>query len=199
MSELMPGIYKGKVVGCDAGGVGDNNTPVVKIAFKLTESNKTVVWQGWMSEKVNEKTGKSYKQLVIEKLIELGFAGSCLSELADPKARTDILFNIEKEWDLDISFQVDKNGVQTKYLQVDWINDPNRQPVKFDHVKSVQLFKGMNVAGDIARIRNEMGAQKPAQQAQMPMNNNNNYQQQQQPNNYQMQNNNNINQNDVPF
>ena len=119
MSELKPGRYKGSIVGCDSGTVGENNTPLAKLFFKIEEVNKTITWTGWFSDKVNAKTDKTYTELVIEKLIECGFTGKCVSEMSNPKADPSTLFNTEKVWDLDVDYQTDKNGNKTKYFEND--------------------------------------------------------------------------------
>lgn len=157
MSELLPGRYKGRIVGCDSGAVGDNNTPLAKLFFKLEEGGKVLPWTGWFSDKVNQKTGKTYTELVIEKLLECGFSGKCVSEMSNPKVEASNLFNTEKVWDLDIDFQTDKNGAKTNYFEVNWINDPEKaMSSKLDHTQAVQVFKGMNLGGEIARIRKGM-------------------------------------------
>jgi len=137
---MNPGTHKGKIVGCDAGVVGQNKTPVVKIFFEV--EGKKIPWTGWFSEKTNEKTGKTYSELVIEKLVELGFSGKCISEMSDPNKSAQQLFDCDFEWDLEIDFQTDKNGEKTKYMEVRWINNPNKG-FKFNHQDSVEAFAGM--------------------------------------------------------
>lgn len=157
MSELLPGRYKGRIAGCDSGAVGENKTPLAKLFFKLEEGGKVLPWTGWFSDKVNQKTGKTYTELVIEKLLACGFTGKCVSEMSNPKLDINAMFNTEKVWDLDIDFQEDKHGVKTKYFEVNWINDPDKSASsKLDHAQAVQVFKGMNLGGEIARIRKGM-------------------------------------------
>lgn len=157
MSELLPGRYKGRIVGCDSGAVGDNQAPLAKLFFKLEDHGKVITWTGWFSDKVNQKTDKTYTELVIEKLLECGFTGKCVSEMSNPSNDINTVFNTEKIWDLDIDYQTDKNGVKTKYFEVNWINDPEKSmSSKLDHTQAVQVFKGMNLSGEIARIRKGM-------------------------------------------
>ena len=148
----MPGRYKGKIVDCDSGAVGANNTPLVKLMFKLGFNDKVLTWTGWFSDKVNQKTGKTYTELVLEKLVQCGFTGKCPSEMAKNKKDINKLFDTEKEWDLDIDYQEDKDGKKTKYFEVKWINNPKKS-MKLDENKSVEVFKRMNLAGELARIK----------------------------------------------
>lgn len=157
MNEFKPGTYKGTVCGMDSGAVGQNGTLCAKILFNVPEINKKVAWTGWFSDKVNEKTGKTYTELLLEKLLELGFTGNCVSEMSDPSKKVENLFNVDKEWDLEIDFQVDRDGVVTSYLEVRWINDPERSfNSKLDHTKAVEGFRGMNIKGELMRLRSQM-------------------------------------------
>lgn len=161
-NALLPGNYKGRIVGMDSGAVGENNTPLVKIFFKVED--KTLPWTGWFSTKVNQKTGKTYTELVIEKLLDLGFSGKCVSEMSDPNKDVNNLFNTSKEWDLEIDFQKDRNDIPTQYLEVKWINDPDKPSTsKLDHKQSVQVFSGMNIKGEIARLRKGRPVDAPKQ------------------------------------
>lgn len=161
MSEMLPGSYKGKVCGMDSGAVGANKTPVAKVIF-LLENGKKVTWTGWFSEKTNQKTGKTYSQLVVEKLVDLGFTGSCVSVMSNPSVNVDEVFNTSKEWDLEIDYQKDKNGEVTKYFEVKWINDPDKaSSSKLDHVEATTVFKGMNLSGLIKQAQKEASADIP--------------------------------------
>ena len=153
-NELTPGRHQGRIVGIDSGPVGQNNTPVAKLFFEIDGIRKVVSWSGWFSEKVNQRTNKTYTQLVLEKLIECGFSGKCVSEMSDRSKRVEELFNTEKVWDLDIDYQTDKDGNVTQYFEVKWINDPDKPfTSKLDHGQAVQTFKGMNIGGELARLR----------------------------------------------
>lgn len=153
-TNLMPGRYQGRIVACDSGAVGTNKTPLAKLFFKLEETGKTLPWTGWFSDKVNQKTGKTYTELVIEKLIECGFTGKCVSEMSNPNAVISDLFDTDKVWNLDIDHQTDKDGKKTEYFEVNWINDPEKTGTsKLDHVEAISVFKGMNLGGQIAKLR----------------------------------------------
>lgn len=155
MENFMPGYYEGKIVKVDSGAVGENKTPLVKVFFKIESLNAVVPWTGWFSDKTNAKTGKTYTELVIEKLVQLGFLGKCVSEMAEPNADVSKLFkNPEKVWSLDVDFQTDRNGQKTKYLEVKWINDPEKSGTsKLDHAQSVEVFKGMGIKGLLSQAR----------------------------------------------
>lgn len=142
----MPGSWKGRVVDCDAGAVGVNNTPLVKVVFEV--EGKKLPWTGWFSDKINEKTNKTYTQLNIEQLVALGFNGKCVSEMSLPGKNVETLFDTNKVWNLEVDYQTDKNGKILEYLEVKWINDPNSGGTsKLDHATAVTTFKGMNLGG----------------------------------------------------
>lgn len=151
---MMPGRFKGKIAGCDSGAVGANNAPMAKLFFKLEGETGLYPHTMWFSDKVNEKTGKTYTELVVEKLIEHGFRGKCVSEMSDEKIDVSDLFDTEKEWDIEIDYQVGKDGQITKYFEAKWVNDPEKSGTsKLDHAKAVSVFKGMGLGGMIAQKR----------------------------------------------
>lgn len=164
-NDLMPGRYKGKIVSCDSGAVGVNKTPIVKLSFKLAEVGKILTWTGWFSDKVNPRSGKTYAQLVVDQLVDCGFSGVCPSEMSAPNVSVSTLFDTEKEWNLDVGYKTDKDGNQTKYFEIKWINDPDRtSSSKLDHVEAISVFKGMNLGGMIMQARNG----KPAPKTKAP-------------------------------
>lgn len=139
--DFMPGIYRGSVQSVILDQVGSNNTLVAKVSFNVPDLGKTVTWSGWFSDKVNQKTNKTYSQLVVEKLVDLGFNGNTLADIVE--GNTMALFNTEKVWNLDIDWQVDRDNVRTGYLEVKWINDPDKQYTsKLNRAQAVQATKG---------------------------------------------------------
>ena len=160
----MPGSYKGHIVDCDAGAVGANNTPLVKVVFKLETGDK-VTWTGWFSDKVNEKTGKTYTELVVDKLVSMGFSGKCVSEMSSLERNVPTLFDTNKVWDLEIDYQTDKDGKILEYFEVKWINDPEKQGTsKLDHVNAVTVFRGMKLGGLLTQAKKNAPARVEAKQ-----------------------------------
>ena len=154
-NEFKVGSYKGKIINCDSGAVGPNNSPLVKVFFQIEGTNRTVPWTGWFSNKT-DKNGESSTSRVLKKLVELGFTGECVSELSKPDKDIHSLFNTGKVWNLEISKQVAQDGTVTKYFQIDWINDPEGSGSnKLDYVNSVSVFKG--IKGALMQAKRDAG------------------------------------------
>ena len=157
MSEenvFTPGLYKGKITACNIKVVGEKETTVVEIEFQVIGVGR-VRWNGWFSSKVNEKTKKTYTQLVIQNIAKLGFAGKDIEEMADPKRNIDDLFDTDREWDVDVDWQEDRDGNRTKYKRISRImfgGDSRSEENKFDVIKK---FKGMNLRGELLKAREE--------------------------------------------
>ena len=158
--RLPEGIYSGKICAADAGVVGVNNSPLVKVYFKIEEYKYPIQWTGWFSSKLNEKRNVPHMEIVVEKLMELGFSGRCPSELADPKRNVAELLNTNKTWSLDIVYETDQDGKIRKYPEVKWINDPETSgSPKLDHAQAVQTFQGLRLPGLVTKIKGQMGTQ----------------------------------------
>ena len=153
---MKPGTYNGKICGCTIDIVGEKQTACFKIKFdiKYDEDQRFFsTWQGWCSDKVNEKTGKTYTQLAVDKIVSLGFKGNDLTDMASQKPVGD-LFDTEKEYEVVVEYQKDINGNETKYLQVRFINTWTKPPMN----KIVEITHGLSLPGELARARQEQGS-----------------------------------------
>lgn len=121
---VLPEQTVGKIVGATMREVGTKKSLCVEILFKSKEVQQKIKWKGWLSNKVNESTGKTYTQLVIEQLKTLSYKNNDVSLLAYPDARIDELFDVDREWELaDVHYDTDSEGKETKYVVASWIND----------------------------------------------------------------------------
>ena len=150
--EFKIGSYEAKVSGCNFKIIGEKETPMVEIAFKLEEESKTIRWNSFLTETILQQKGISVAENTVNQLIDLGFRGKDVIDMADPNRPVHELFDVEKIWNVEVDYQTDRNGVKTKYLEVKWFNDPNKQSmrkdkVSFDETRQVMKGKGMSFAG----------------------------------------------------
>ena len=141
---------KGKIKDVSLRVIGEKNTPLIEVFFQV-EDGHVIPWSGWLSEKVSDKDGLSSIQRTLKKLVELGFTGSDLSELEVKN------FNTSKEWDLVVDFKKDKNGMQTKFQEVIFFNDPDRQGgKKADKATALAISKQLAIKGELMKLQKEV-------------------------------------------
>ena len=116
--NLEPGKYKGKIMGCVLDVIGEKKTPCIKITFDV--NGEEVEWTGWFSPKLNERTGKTYAQLVMDTVLKLGYQGRNIQEVS--VIPVDELFHTQKEFSVTIGYQTKKDGTDSAFLEIKYIN-----------------------------------------------------------------------------
>lgn len=160
MAAMQPGTYRARIINYT---ISENKSgnPQVEILFEYTDGEglagtpHQVRWWGQLTEKS--------LPFVLKVLWVLGFQGKTTAELAklSDGVESDCL-DLGKEVDL-VLVEAERNG--KKYIEVKYINDPEFAPGGFKNAMTKDKVKvklgALNIEGQMALIRQEMGAQAP--------------------------------------
>ena len=158
-----PGDYEGIISDCEMTKVGINETPVIKIGWKVEGGfgDRLIYLNLWLTDTTLQREGfpdKTVAERSIEELMRLGYCGETLSELNDPDKTLGQLFkDTSKVYPLRIEYQKDKNGE----IKKDFNGDPfymvryvSRSHPKFDYNQSRAAFRQQDAL--FAKIRGEV-------------------------------------------
>lgn len=159
MAKLLPeGVISASVIGCFAGKSGNKETPFFAIEFFTDEG--TIDFIQYLTEKTRERA--------METLINLGFMGKKVSDLANDDLAVGELFDTDVE-DINITIEheqvcdkegnekFDANGEAVMRHKVKWVNVGKSGFSKVDHKEAVVMFKGLNIDGELTRMRKARG------------------------------------------
>ena len=154
-----------KVIGAYVGESPEKKTPFFALEFNVGE-NKTYEWKAWLTNTKDQKTGETLKMKNLKILHKVGFAGKDLPDMADPDMTIGQLFG-KPEHPINVLVKpehYEKDGETKTYYKIEAVT-VSQGKSKFDKAQSVATFKSLNTAGDLALIRQRMGANKaePAQ------------------------------------
>ena len=142
----------------------EKKTPFVALELECMDGGELSYyeWKGWLTNTVNQKTGKTLQQLVIKTLMQCGFLSNKLSDIADENKSIKELFGATAS---PINALVkpetyEKDGETKTVYKVDAIT-VSEGKAKFSKTQAVTKFASMNIDADMALIRNEVGSSTP--------------------------------------
>jgi hypothetical protein len=144
-NKIMPGEYTGKVTDY---GISETKAgmPQVFIKFTFNENGKSLTWFGGLSsDKALDFSGKN--------LIRCGFRGTDLTVLANGVAANAL--NTNKDLQLVVENETYEGKTRTK---IKFINEIGGVQSKLDVAGAVQKLAGLNIAGRMIQLQQEMGA-----------------------------------------
>lgn len=159
MSNVQPGTYRARVVNYTLSTTKTGN-PQVEVLFEFSQgegvhaSHHQIRWWGQLTEKAIPYTLKN--------LITMGYRGTTnddFARLAEGVEGGMIDLGLE----VDLVMELEPNDQGKAFLKVKWINAPGggfKAGMTKDQAK-VKLG-AMNIAGQLAMIRQEIGAPKPS-------------------------------------
>ena len=141
--DFKPGEYKGTIYATDVGESTNKKTPFVKIVFDIPEANIKAPLTLWLTNKQIKDSSETVLERAMETLDKLGFCATKVTDLSFNSGKgPDQNFNdASKEWPLEVDFQTDADGKQTKYLQVKWVKFGGN---RMDHGVAQEKFKGID-------------------------------------------------------
>lgn len=149
MSVIPAGNYSARPISHGLGESKTKGTPYAEVRFQTADGSE-VTWQGWLTDGALPYT--------LKKLVTLGFSGSDPIELAGDR------FLLSHD-PVTIVVEHETNEKGSTYPKVAAIFAP--RPTMTPQQAKVKLG-AMNLKGQLAAIRAEMGVKAPTQQAQTP-------------------------------
>lgn len=155
---IQPGKYKATVSNY-ALRVSQHGDPMATICFTVTDnaqSRHSVYWLGSFKE------GRG-RQITIESLLVCGLKGN--DPLLIAGGLDSGALDTSNEVQVEVIHEVSTKDGKT-YPKVQWVNEigGNRFRDAVPHKEAVQRFAGLNLAADVAQIRNDKGYRNGANQ-----------------------------------
>jgi hypothetical protein len=144
------------IVGCFMGESAKQKTPYIGVEFENLEG-ESMSWIAYLGDKVGAKDNMTMTQRALKKLLEIGFIGKSVSDLADTDKCVDDLFGDVGE-PLSVTVEEETDDEGKKRLKIAWINVGGS--AKFDKAQAVAKVKELAVDGDLMRLRKEIKAPK---------------------------------------
>lgn len=145
---MKPGVYKKvKIIGCYIGESQEKKTPYFGLEIQTDEG--TIEKDFYLTPNTQEKN--------IQILLDAGYKGKSLTDMADPKLSIDDLFGIPKD-ELNITVAEesydDKEGNPKTRMVVQWFNvGYGGQKSKADHAGAKMIFKNTSFDGLFAKMK----------------------------------------------
>ena len=151
---IAEGNYKCRIVGCYLGESAEKKTPYFALELRL-ESGEQIDFVAWLTEKT---TASHFTALV-----ECGFLGTKLEDLANPKLTVPDLFE-SKEVNAMVGHEtyISKTGEEKVKAVVKFLGDGNSGLKRFTHEEAIVKFKSYSFNGELMSIMKNMGIKKPA-------------------------------------
>lgn len=165
MSLLAEGTHKVKITGCFTGESGEKKTPFYGLEFTTLDTNQTILYFAYMSDKEFTKGGKITTMIKenLELLVKLGFKGSRFTDLSDDSKSVDDLF-IKTEDQINIVVEHEEftktDGTTATTAKVKYVNVGYGNINKFDHKQAVAKFKSYNFDGELMKLKKSIGQPK---------------------------------------
>lgn len=168
---LEEGKYKvAKVVGCYVPEVAEDKTQSFSIEFEL-ENGQEITWNAYLSDKEFQKDNKTttMKKENMRTLVQLGFIGKKVSDLADETKKISELFAPVDKINVVVEHEeyTREDGSTVNFAKVKYVN-VGYGPSKLDHKQAVVKFKSLGLDGELMRLQKELGVKgnAPAPQAE---------------------------------
>ncbi len=145
---MKVGVHKGiKIIGCYIGESKEKKTPFFGLEFENDEG-ETIEKDFYLTEKTQENN--------IQLLMDAGYKGKSLADMADPKLSVSDLFGPAKD---EMSVTVieepytDGEGNEKTRIAVQWFNVGYKGKTKADHQTAKQIFKNSSFDGLFAKMK----------------------------------------------
>lgn len=164
---MKAGVYKNvKIVGCYIGEFPDK-TPYFGLEFENSEGERLEKDFGLNLKKQNGDSNKEGVEKTLKLLLDAGFKGKELADMANPKFKLSDLFGEAKDilqitvedkpWTTDSS----KTSPSIKYFNV----GEAFQKSKADHATAKMIFKSTTFDGLFAKLKKDGPSPKPAKES----------------------------------
>ena len=171
---MKSGVHKKiKIIGCYVGESQEKKTPFFGLEFK-NEEGETIEKDFFFSADKQD-----YNEKIVQQLIDAGYKGKSLADMADPKLSIADLFGEPKD-ELNITVKeesyLDKDQNPKTRQAVQWFNvGYGGQKSKADHAGAKMIFKNSSFDGLFAKMKKEgpkpkeAKAPKESMQADVPL------------------------------
>ena len=127
MSKIENGTYTATIKKAFVATIGQNNNQAFVIEFHITDLDKTINWNGWMTEKGYERT--------LQSLATMGFDESLPTVIIDGLPSYTANHFSEKTFELVIENEPDIKDPTKMWPRVKWVNLPNQSKFKNPPIK----------------------------------------------------------------
>ncbi len=136
-----------KIISCYIGESKEKKTPFFGLEFQNDEG-ETIEKDFYLTEKTQEKN--------LELLIDAGYKGKSLADMADPKFSVSDLFGAPKD-ELSVTVidepYTDSEGNEQTRKAVQWFNVGYKGKTKADHQSAKLIFKNSSFDGLLSKIK----------------------------------------------
>lgn len=142
-----------QIVGCFMGESAKQKTPYIGVEFENAEGD-SMSWVAYLGDKEGAKDGLTMTERALKKLLEIGFIGRSVSDLADTTKGINDLFGEVEPISVTVEEETDDEG--KKRLKIAWVNVGGA--TKFDKAQAVAKVKELSIDGDLMKLRKEIKA-----------------------------------------